>query len=115
MTFSNRSAKWILFVACLIMTFCLVQRNLHRFVSASDSVSYVYQSERDEERLSSTPCELSAKSLQVAEPLLSMVGELLLILLLPVVSYHLSARQGSSGHLFLPSCRWHLLFCTFRE
>lgn len=118
----QRIAKWFLYLACLVVLTCLTQRmaGLHTLqlalglpaVSVSQSSAGV-----DEEATTSTPCELSAKSLLASPPVMFenvLFGlGMLLILLAPIVAPRLPLpplRVISPTTL-----RVHLRLCVFRE
>lgn len=116
----QRIAGWFLGLVCVVMLVCIAQRvaGLHALAmvaqpaataSASDSSS------SDDAPVS--PCELSAKSLLAAPPMLfdGMVLALALLLVLlaprPLRSLRLAPPPAASP----PSLRVHLRLCVFRE
>ncbi len=114
-------AKWFLFLACLVVLVCTAQRmaGFHALQMNSVSTHAAVQSSSAEVDDASpvTPCELSAKSLLAAPPVLFegvlFAFALLLTLLAPVLTTRSSitpVRAFSS-----PTLRVHLRFCVFRE
>jgi hypothetical protein len=118
----QRIAKGFLCLACLVVLTCITQRmaGLHALQLAlglpSVSVSQSSGS-GDEEATASTPCELSAKSLLAAAPVMFeavLFGlGMLLILLAPVIAPRLSFPPP---RVISPTTlRVHLRLCVFRE
>ncbi|MCP2005160.1 UNVERIFIED_ORG: hypothetical protein J2Y78_003700 [Buttiauxella agrestis ATCC 33320] len=115
-------AKWFLFLACLVVLVCTAQRmaGLHALqMKAAESVMMAQNGVTDTTDKASpiTPCELSAKSLLAAPPVLFegalFIFSLLLTLLVPLQpksSSIVPVREFSS-----PTLRVHLRFCVFRE
>ncbi|VEI20468.1 Uncharacterised protein [Serratia plymuthica] len=117
----QRIAKWFLCLACLVVLTCMTQRmaGLHALqqamglpvASAATSVT------DDDAALQPKPCELSAKSLLAAPPvmfetLLFGLG-LLLVLLAPTVAARL--RIPPPRVISPTTLRVHLRLCVFRE
>lgn len=118
----QRIAKWFLYLACLVMLTCITQRmaGLHALQLAlglpNVSISQTSASD-DEQESATTPCELSAKSLLAAPPvmfetLLFGLG-MLLVLLAPVIAPRL--RFPPLRVISPPTLRVHLRLCVFRE
>lgn len=118
----QRIAKWFLTLACLVVLTCLTQRmaGLHTLQLAiglpTVSVSQSSAS-GDEEATTTTPCELSAKSLLASPPVMFenvLFGlGMLLVLLAPIIAPRLPyppIRVISPTTL-----RVHLRLCVFRE
>lgn len=114
-------AKWFLFLACLVVLVCTAQRmaGMHALqMKAAESIVLAQDSVSDAEPASPvSPCELSAKSLLAAPPVLFegalFVFSLILSLLTPFQAKFSSLtpiRAFSS-----PTIRVHLRFCVFRE
>ena len=117
-------AKWFLFLACLVVLVCTAQRmaGLHALqMNAAQSVMFSQNAVSDVSNIDDaspvTPCELSAKSLLAAPPVLFesalFIFSLILTLLAPLEAKPSSvapARAFSS-----PTLRVHLRFCVFRE
>ncbi|MFZ1874176.1 MAG: copper resistance protein [Chania sp.] len=118
----QRIAKWFLCLACLVMLTCITQRmaGLHALQlaiglpSASASPASVMG---DEAETAVTPCELSAKSLLAAPPvmfeaLLFGLG-MLLVLLAPIIAPRL--RIPPPRVISPTTLRVHLRLCVFHE
>lgn len=114
-------AKWFLFLACLVVLVCTAQRmvGMHALqMKAAESIVLAQDGATDAELASPvSPCELSAKSLLAAPPVLFegalFVFSLILSLLTPLqakLSSIAPVRAFSS-----PTLRVHLRFCVFRE
>ena len=108
----QRMGWWFLCLACVVVMVCTAQRmaGLHALqidtaVTSADEASPV------------TPCELSAKSLLAAPPVLFegaiLVLCLLLSLLAPVRAFRLPFFPPRA--ISPPTLRVHLRFCVFRE
>ncbi len=122
MIYRQRIAKWFLCLACLVVLTCITQRmaGLHALqlafglpnVTASPS-----SASGDEEATASTPCELSAKSLLSAPPVMFetvLFGlGMLLALLAPIIAPRL--RFPPLRVISPPTLRVHLRLCVFRE
>ncbi|WP_431221553.1 copper resistance protein [Serratia sp. L9] len=118
----QRIAKWFLYLACLVMLTCITQRmaGLHALQLALGlpNVSFSQPAASDDEPESaSTPCELSAKSLLAAPPVMFetvLFGlGMLLALLAPVIAPRL--RFPPLRVVSPPTLRVHLRLCVFRE
>ncbi|QUY48325.1 copper resistance protein [Serratia plymuthica] len=117
----QRIAKWFLCLACLVMLTCMTQRmaGLHALQQAMDLpvASAELSATDDDAALQPKPCELSAKSLLAAPPvmfetLLFGLG-LLLVLLAPTVAARL--RIPPPRVISPTTLRVHLRLCVFRE
>lgn len=114
-------AKWFLFLACLVVLVCTAQRmaGLHALqMKAAESVILSQSSTTDvEENAQVTPCELSAKSLLAASPVLFEAALFVFSLLLALIAPS-QAEQSSVTPVRAfssPTLRVHLRFCVFRE
>ena len=114
-------AKWFLFLACLVVLVCTAQRMAGMHALQMKLAENVVLSQNNASEIDDaapvTPCELSAKSLLAAPPVLFegalFVFALLLTLLAPLLAATSSVtpvREFSS-----PTLRVHLRFCVFRE
>jgi hypothetical protein len=118
----QRIAKWFLCLACLVMLTCITQRmaGLHAlqlaigFPSVSANASPVTG---DENETATTSCELSAKSLLAAPPLMFealLFGlGMLLVLLAPIIAPRL--RIPPPRVISPTTLRVHLRLCVFHE
>ncbi|AYZ29652.1 copper resistance protein [Serratia sp. FDAARGOS_506] len=113
-------AKWFLCLACLVVLTCMTQRmaGLHALqqtlgIPAATAV----QSSDAADGAQPTPCELSAKSLLAAPPVMFetvLFGlSLLLALLAPTMAARL--RIPPPRAISPPTLRVHLRLCVFRE
>ncbi|HGM5349112.1 TPA: copper resistance protein [Serratia marcescens] len=116
----QRIAKWFLCLACLVVLTCMTQRmaGLHGLqqtlgIPAATAV----QSSDAAAEAQPTPCELSAKSLLAAPPVMFetvLFGlGLLLALLAPTMAARL--RIPPPRAISPPTLRVHLRLCVFRE
>ncbi|MEL4014762.1 copper resistance protein [Dryocola clanedunensis] len=114
-------AKWFLVLSCLVVVVCTAQRmaGLHALQMKAASEMTLSQSISSDVDAAApvTPCELSAKSLLSAPPVLFegalFAVSLLLALLIPARTTRspvAPVRAFSS-----PTLRVHLRFCVFRE
>ncbi|AKJ42468.1 hypothetical protein [Pragia fontium] len=116
----QRIAKWFLILACLLVLVCTAQRmaSLHMLSKYSSSDTAALVQAQDDQSQSTSPCELSAKSLLAAN---SMAGEHLFFALLLFITLLLEpARQlrlliPPLRAVSLPRLRVHLRLCIFRE
>ncbi|MDT3752348.1 copper resistance protein [Citrobacter freundii complex sp. 2023EL-00966] len=116
----QRMGWWFLCLACVVVMVCAAQRmaGLHalQMDTAVTSVVASVQVQTDEAS-PVTPCELSAKSLLAAPPVLFegaiLVLCLLLSLLAPVRAFRLPFFPPRA--ISPPTLRVHLRFCVFRE
>lgn len=117
----QRIAKWFLCLACLVMLVCITQRmaGLHALQLALGlpNVSVSQSSPNGDEEATTTPCELSAKSLLATPPIMFetvLFGlGMLLVLLAPVIAPRL--RFPPLRVISSPTLRVHLRLCVFRE
>ncbi|MFI8416802.1 copper resistance protein [Serratia sp. NPDC078593] len=117
----QRSAKWFLCLACLVVLTCITQRmaGLHalQMVVGIPVISSAITAGDDSTDAPVTPCELSAKSLLAAPPLMfegMLLGlALLLELLAPTMAARL--RIPPLRAISPPTLRVHLRLCVFRE
>jgi hypothetical protein len=114
-------AKWFLFLACLVVLVCTAQRmaGLHALQMNTVASAVAAQSIASEADDASpvTPCELSAKSLLAAPPVL-FEGALLafaLFLTLLVLAQAVRLPDTPLRAFSSPTLRVHLRFCVFRE
>ncbi|EAX4621647.1 copper resistance protein [Salmonella enterica subsp. arizonae] len=116
----QRMGWWFLCLACVVVMVCTAQRmaGLHALqmqATASSAVVSAHPSTDDASPV--TPCELSAKSLLAAPPVLFEGAILALCLLLSllapvrVMCLPFSPPRAISP----PTLRVHLRFCVFRE
>ncbi|MCT4712233.1 copper resistance protein [Enterobacteriaceae bacterium H11S18] len=114
-------AKWFLVLACLVMVVCTAQRMAGLHALQMKAAANITLSQPDTSSVDDaapvSPCELSAKSLLSAPPVLFegalFALSLLLTLLIPAQTTRSSVaplRAFSS-----PTLRVHLRFCVFRE
>ncbi len=118
---SSRATSWILYLACLLIFSCTLQRSIN--VSPADIPSSLsaqqHSTQADSSEQSPDLCDLSSKSLHMDPLTLLSLGvicallSLLLAQLIPQVIGRL--YQGPPRTLSLPSSRLHLRLCTFRE
>ncbi|KFK93310.1 MULTISPECIES: hypothetical protein [unclassified Serratia (in: enterobacteria)] len=116
----QRIAKWFLCLACLVMLTCITQRmaGLHalqlNLPAANTSLSPLAA---DEAETAATPCELSAKSLLAAPPVMFEAAlfafGLLLVLLIPILAPRL--RFPPLRAISPSTLRVHLRLCVFHE
>ncbi|WON75700.1 copper resistance protein [Serratia sp. UGAL515B_01] len=120
----QRIAKWFLYLTCLVVLTCVTQRmaGLHSLQLALGSpnvnVSQPTLSGDDKsEPTSSTSCELSAKSLLAASPVMFetvLFGMgMLLALLTPIIAARL--RFPPPRAISPTTLRVHLRLCVFHE
>jgi hypothetical protein len=117
----QRIAKWFLYLACLVVLTCLTQRmaGLHTLQLALGlpTVSVSQSLASGDEEATTTPCELSAKSLLASSPVMFenvLFGlGMLLVLLAPIVAPRLSFPPVRV--ISPPTLRVHLRLCVFRE
>ncbi|MCS3407789.1 copper resistance protein [Serratia sp. AKBS12] len=117
----QRIAKWFLCLACLVVLTCITQRmaGLHalQIMLGVPTVSAATSSDDNAEAPGSSPCELSAKSLLAAPPVMFETVLLGLGLLLALLAPTLSARLRIPPPRAIspPTLRVHLRLCVFRE
>ncbi|EPS4688767.1 copper resistance protein [Salmonella enterica subsp. enterica] len=116
----QRMGWWFLCLACVVVMVCTAQRmaGLHALqMQATASAAVVSAPSSTDDGSPVTPCELSAKSLLAAPPVLFEGAILALCLLLSllapvrVMSLPFSPPRAISP----PTLRVHLRFCVFRE
>lgn len=114
-------AKWFLFLACLVVLVCTAQRmaGMHALqMKVAESMVLAQGSTTDAEQASPvSPCELSAKSLLAAPPVLFEAALFVFSLLLSLLTLVL-AKLSSIAPIRAfssPTLRVHLRFCVFRE
>ena len=114
-------AKWFLCLACLVVLTCMTQRmaSLHalQLTLGIPTVSAAAAGDDGEPVAATSPCELSAKSLLAAPPVIFesvLLGlGLLLAQLAPVITARL--RIPPPRAVSPPTLRVHLRLCVFRE
>ena len=109
---AKRMGWWFLCLACVVVMVCTAQRmaGLHALQMDTVATSVVVSAQAQTDEASSvTPCELSAKSLLAAPPVLFEGAILVLCLLLSLLPFF-PPRAISP-----PTLRVHLRFCVFRE
>lgn len=116
----QRMGWWFLCLACVVVMVCTAQRmaGLHALqmqATASSAVVSTHPSTDDASPV--TPCELSAKSLLAAPPVLFEGAILALCLLLSLLAPVRVTRLPFSPPRAIspPTLRVHLRFCVFRE
>lgn len=116
----QRIAKWFLCLACLVVLTCMTQRmaGLHALQQTLGlPAAIAVQSGDVAAEAQPTPCELSAKSLLAAPPVMFetvLFGlGLLLALLAPTIAARL--RIPPPRAISPPTLRVHLRLCVFRE
>lgn len=116
----QRMGWWFLCLACVVVMVCTAQRmaGLHALqmqATASSAVVSAHPSTDDASPV--TPCELSAKSLLAAPPVLFEGAILALCLLLSLLAPVRVMRLPFSPPRAIssPTLRVHLRFCVFRE
>lgn len=116
----QRMGWWFLCLACVVVMVCTAQRmaGLHALqMQATASAAVVSAPSSTDDGSPVTPCELSAKSLLAASPVLFEGAILALCLLLSllapvrVMRLPFSPPRATSP----PTLRVHLRFCVFRE
>lgn len=116
----QRMRWWFLCLACVVVMVCTAQRmaGLHALQMNTATTSVIASVQTDADEASPvTPCELSAKSLLTAPPVLFegaiLALCLLLSLLAPVRAFRLPFFPPRA--ISPPTLRVHLRFCVFRE
>ncbi|RWR00607.1 copper resistance protein [[Pantoea] beijingensis] len=115
----RRIAKWFLTLACLVILVCMAQRvaSLHALQMKLSENATLAADKSDNSGAPVTPCELSAKSLLAAAPLIFEtaffgLGLLLAVLaLIRAIPLHFPPTHEFSS----PVLRIHLRNCVFRE
>lgn len=115
---------WFLCLACVVVIVCTAQRmaGLHALQMAPAATAVVTQADSSSADDASpvTPCELSAKSLLAAPPVLFEGAILALCLLLSLLAPVRAVRAVRLPFfppraISPPTLRVHLRFCVFRE
>ncbi|AHG18798.1 copper resistance protein [Chania multitudinisentens RB-25] len=119
----QRIAKWFLYLACLVVLTCITQRmaSLHALQLAINLPTTANVSQiavtADEPETTTTACELSAKSLLAAPPIMFetvLFGlGMLLVLLAPIFAPRL--RIPPPRVISPTTLRVHLRLCVFHE
>lgn len=112
----QRMGWWFLCLACVVVMVCTAQRmaGLHALQMDTAVTSVVASAQVQADEASPvTPCELSAKSLLAAPPVLFEGAILVLSLLAPVRAFRLPFFPPRA--ISPPTLRVHLRFCVFRE
>ena len=109
---------WLfLCLACVVVMVCTAQRMAGLHALQMDTAVVASAQVQTDETSPVTPCELSAKSLLAAPPVLFegaiLVLCLLLSLLAPVRAFRLPFFPPRA--ISPPTLRVHLRFCVFRE
>ncbi|EAQ3186556.1 copper resistance protein [Salmonella enterica] len=116
----QRMGWWFLCLACVVVMVCTAQRmaGLHALqMQATPSAAVISAPSSTDDGSPVTPCELSAKSLLAAPPVLFEGAILALCLLLSLLApvrvmlLPFSPPRAISP----PTLRVHLRFCVFRE
>ncbi|EJD3346666.1 copper resistance protein [Salmonella enterica] len=116
----QRMGWWFLCLACVVVMVCTAQRmaGLHALqMQATASAAVVSAPSSTDDGSPVTPCELSAKSLLAAPPVLFEGAILALCLLLSLLAPVRVMRLPFSPPRAIspPALRVHLRFCVFRE
>lgn len=116
----QRMGWWFLCLACVVVMVCTAQRmaGLHALqMQATASAAVVSAPSSTDDGSPVTPCELSAKSLLAAPPVLFEGAILALCLLLSLLAPVRVMRLPFSPPRTIspPTLRVHLRFCVFRE
>ncbi|MHI42423.1 copper resistance protein [Salmonella enterica] len=116
----QRMGWWFLCLACVVVMVCTAQRmaGLHALqMQATASAAVVSAPSSTDDGSPVTPCELSAKSLLAAPPVLFEGAILALCLLLSLLAPVRVMRLpfSPSRAISPPTLRVHLRFCVFRE
>ncbi|EBX0705989.1 copper resistance protein [Salmonella enterica subsp. enterica serovar Typhimurium] len=116
----QRMGWWFLCLACVVVMVCTAQRmaGLHALqMQATASAAVVSAPSSTDDGSPVTPCELSAKSLLAAPPVLFEGAILALCLLLSLLAPVRVMRLPFSPPRAIspPILRVHLRFCVFRE
>ncbi|EDH0553693.1 copper resistance protein [Salmonella enterica subsp. enterica serovar Montevideo] len=116
----QRMGWWFLCLACVVVMVCTAQRmaGLHALqMQATASAAVVSAPSSTDDGSPVTPCELSAKSLLAAPPVLFEGAILALCLLLSLLAPVRVMRLPFSPPRAIspPPLRVHLRFCVFRE
>ncbi|EAT6781714.1 copper resistance protein [Salmonella enterica] len=116
----QRMGWWFLCLACVVVMVCTAQRmaGLHALqMQATASAAVVSAPSSTDDGSPVTPCELSAKSLLAAPPVLFEGAILALCLLLSLLAPVRVMRLPFSPPRVIspPTLRVHLRFCVFRE
>ncbi|EBR4210126.1 copper resistance protein [Salmonella enterica] len=116
----QRMGWWFLCLACVVVMVCTAQRmaGLHALqMQATASAAVVSAPSSTDDGSPVTPCELSAKSLLAAPPVLFEGAILALCLLLSLLAPVRVMRLPFSPPRAIspPKLRVHLRFCVFRE
>ena len=116
----QRLGWWFLCLACVVVMVCTAQRmaGLHALQMNTVTTNVVTSEQaQPDEAAPVAPCELSAKSLLAAPPVLFegiiLTLCLLLSLLAPVRAFRLPFCPPRA--ISPPTLRVHLRFCVFRE
>ncbi|ENL8729541.1 copper resistance protein [Citrobacter amalonaticus] len=118
----QRMGWWFLCLACVVVMVCTAQRmaGLHALqmeTTAIAATATASPTSVTEEASPVTPCELSAKSLLAAPPVVFEGAILALCLLLALLTPFRTVRLPFFPQRVIspPRLRVHLRFCVFRE
>ncbi len=115
----QRIAMGFLALACLVMLVCMAQRmaSLHALMPPTTSFSLSNTAPDNADDTSITPCELSAKTLLLAAPLLfdSVLPATVILLLVLALCCLLPLIFPPARPCRAPLLRIHLINCNFRE
>lgn len=114
----QRKALLLVMLACLVVLVCTAQRmaGLHALLMDAQAVTQTASPQADADA-PVTPCELSAKSLLAAPPVLfegALFAVALLMAVLAVVPQRVE-RVWPPRVISPPRLRVHLRLCVFRE
>lgn len=116
----QRMGWWFLCLACVVVIVCTAQRmaGLHALQMQTTTITATSSpTSGADESSSTTPCELSAKSLLTAPPVVFEGAILALCLLLALLTPFRTVRLPFFPPRVIspPGLRVHLRFCVFRE
>ncbi|EPM0022916.1 copper resistance protein [Citrobacter farmeri] len=116
----QRMGWWFLCLACVVVIVCTAQRmvGLHALQMQTTTIMATSSpTPATDESSSATPCELSAKSLLTAPPVVFEGAILALCLLLALLTPFRTVRVPFFPQRVIspPGLRVHLRFCVFRE
>ena len=115
----QRKALLLIALTCLVMLVCIAQRSagLRALVMDAHAVAQAQQQDASDGDGAHAPCELSAKSLFNAPPVLfegALFALTLLLVMLAAVPVR-AERRWPPRIISPPGLRVHLRLCVFRE
>lgn len=113
----QRMGWWFLCLACVVVIVCTAQRMAGLHALQMQTTTITATPSGADESSSATPCELSAKSLLTAPPVVFEGAILALCLLLALLTPFRTVRLPFFPQRVIspPGLRVHLRFCVFRE